>query len=91
MDRYLARRWKAAKGYTTEQVVVVSATRGLYRVASSGGGWYRTQAILHKGILAFARCTCKDFGECKLHGIPVCKHVLAAGIAATQEATHEAA
>ena len=81
MDRYLARRWKAAKEYTTEQVVVVSATRGLYRVASSGGGWYSTQAILHKGILVFARCTCLDFGEVHLHGVPICKHVLAAALA----------
>lgn len=82
MDKYLARRWRKAREYDAQDVVRLDKI--WWSVKSSNGGWYNVSVILSpQGKLRHAWCRCADHGECHYCGVPVCKHVLAAALAAT--------
>lgn len=87
MDKYLERRWAKAQGYMVKQVRHICAggtgnvlDTHIYDVASSAGGWWPVKIVMRGNRLISAYCPCPDFGTCKLHGVDVCGHALAASL-----------
>ena len=86
MDKYIARRWDRAKAYTQGQVVQLD-DGSYWSVQSLREDWHTVSVRFTDSKLSYAHCGCADHGECQLHGVPVCKHTLAAAIAATTRDT----
>ena len=86
MDKYLARRWNNARAYKGRDIrrikYVTSGGRDSIHceVRSSGGGWWKVEAVLLNGRIINTWCMCSDFGTCIHHSQFVCKHTLAAAM-----------